>query len=175
MSNGLLFASSNKRGPSSGDVPSYRALQEEVVVIWSSVRLGCLVIVQHQYQQQSASSARQAWGDPRVLDAACVKTRGVLAQRPPSSLHPRHPPSDRAAGVSLSSPRLVLSRHLETTCPLLPHLLVSLGSAPGSRVARPRRNTATFASPPMACCCCIMVNGTMSSGPGGRQIRDCML
>lgn len=107
MSNGLLFASSNKRGLSSGDVPSYRALQEEVVVIWSSVRLGCLVIVQHQYQQQSASSARQAWGDPRVLDAACVKTRGVLAQRPPSSLHPRHPPSDRAAGVSLSSPRLI--------------------------------------------------------------------
>lgn len=115
MSNGLLFASSNnKLGLSSGDVPSYRALQEEeVVVIWSSVRLGCLVIVQHQYQQQSASSARQAWGDPRVLDAACVKTRSVLAQRPPSSLHPRHPPSDRAAGVSLSSPGLVLSRQLD--------------------------------------------------------------
>lgn len=163
MSNGLLFASSNKRGLSSGDVPSYRALQEEVVVIWSSVRLGCLVIVQHQYQQQSASSARQAWGDPRVLDAACVKTRGVLAQRPPSSLHPRHPPiGSRGWSVSILSS----SHQLKTTCPLLPHLLVSLGSAPGSRVARPRRNTATFASPPMACCCCIMVNGTMSSGPG---------
>lgn len=55
----------------------------------------------------AASSARQAWGHPRVLDAACVKTRGVLALFPPGSLYPRHPPSDRAAGVSLSSSRLV--------------------------------------------------------------------
>lgn len=50
MSNGFLFASSYKLGLSSGDVPSYRAMQQEVV-IWSSVRLGCLVIVQHQHQQ----------------------------------------------------------------------------------------------------------------------------
>lgn len=71
---------------------------------------------------------------------------------PARSIHVT-PIGSRGWSVSiLVSPRQLATFNLHGTLPAyLPssaHLLVSLGSAPGSRVARPRRNTATFASPP---------------------------
>lgn len=152
--------------------PPIETLQEEVV-IWSSVRLGCLVIVQHQYQQQSASSARQAWGDPRVLDAACVKTRGVLAQRPPSSLHPRHPPSDRAAGVSLSSPRLVSSLRDYLPSSATPASLAWIGARLPGCEASPKHGDLREPAHGLL----LLHHGQWHNvaWTRGTQIRDCML
>lgn len=139
--------------------------------LWSSV-LGCLVIVQHQHQHQQRAR-------PGVIPACSMQPASRPEASWPSALPARSihvtplPPSDRAAGVSLSSPRLVSSAasylvdyyltqvpYLTALCPLL----VSLGSAPGSRVARPRRNTATLASPPW-----LLMHGQwlMSFGLGG--------
>lgn len=126
-------------GLSSGDVPSYRALQVEVVVIWSSV---C--------STNTSSNQPAEPGRPGVIPACSMQPASRPEASWPSALPVRsiHVTPHRIARLECLYPLLVSSRQLKTTCPLLPHLLVSLGSAPGSRVARPRRNTATFASPP---------------------------
>lgn len=159
MSNGLLFP-----------CPTFWSLIGTVSVLSS-----CSTSSKHQQHQPAVTG--KAWGHPRVLDAACVKTRSVLAQRPPTarSIHvtPRAPIGSRGWSVSILASSHLLSYftllllpypgtlpYLTALCPLL----VSLGSAPGSRVARPRRNTATFASPPW-----LLVHGQwlMSFGLGG--------
>lgn len=120
----------------------------------------------------------RAWGHPRVLNTACVKTRGVLAQRPPSSLHPRHPPSDRAAGVSLSWPRLISSAtllllpHLGTLpyCPLPAASLAWIGARLPGCEASPKHGDTR--EPAMAAGAWSMAHVVWTRG---REIRSCML
>lgn len=119
----------------------------------------------------SASSARQG---PGVIPACSMQPASRPEASWPSALPARsiHVTPHRIARLECLYPGLVSSLqlpcyfyltqvpYLTVLCPLL----VSLGSAPGSRVARPRRNTATLASPPW-----LLMHGQwlMSFGPGG--------
>lgn len=114
---------------------------------------GCLVIV----QQPAAPGA-----GPGVIPACSMQPASRPEASWPSQLAPSTSPPIGSRGWSVPI-------HASSHLPQLPYyflcpLLVSLGSAPGSQVARPRRNTATLASPPW-----LLVHGQwlMSFGLGG--------
>lgn len=150
-----------QHGLSPGDVPSYSALQHEVVIIcWDGLagQPGCLsvwaVSVIMQQQHRHHQPAVPGW--PGFIPACSMQPASNHeaswpSARLPSSLHPRRPPppiGSRGWSVSILVSAFVSQTAFLITLPALCPLLVSLGSAPCSRVARPRRNTATFASPP---------------------------
>lgn len=182
----VCFSLVQQHGLSPGDVPSYSALQHEVVIICWDGLAGSLVVCLSGLSGLSLSLCSNGIGTTSQQCQAGLgsspRARRSLRQNPrrlgpaPAQLAPSTSPPHRIARLECLYPGLrLVSQTAFLTVPHLPSarcpLLVSLGSAPCSRVARPRRNTATFASPPWLVLHCQWLTSPRLGG----QIRDCVL